>query len=231
MKKSFLNTIAAFFKSLGTKGASGEPVNDEWTSRQSTRVEKKENQVQEKLEDDKRIELSIDLTEEQPTTKPVKEVTESSLPTKETEETGLAPELVALQKQYVWRLIKAKEPLAIKPLPEPFSFIDKSKNPVLANRSEISFIKELLTKAAEAGIENRFTFTLSVTHEIIVKYRSRTVGRVFLQSRKHRMVFKHDGNTLIAENLTLTQCKKLLLIWLGQIKEQQTEQTQKAASA
>ena len=78
MKKSFLNTIAAFFNSLGTKGASGEPVNDEWTSRQSARVEKKENQVQEELEDDKRIELSIDLTEEPPTTKPVKEVTESS---------------------------------------------------------------------------------------------------------------------------------------------------------
>lgn len=223
MKKNILNAIAAFFKSLGPKGASGEPVNEDWASRQAARSQEKEP-AQDNLENDKHIELSIDLTEEPVTIETTDKSQESHSSAKELEEVSLAPELVALQKQYAWRLIKAKEPLTVKPLPEPFSFIDKDKKAVLANRSEISFIKELLTKAAEAGIENRFSFALSVSREIIVKYRNRTVGRVFLQSRKHRMVFKRDGNTFIAENLTLAQCKKLLLIWLGQIKEKQTEQ-------
>ena len=32
------------------------------------------------------------------------------------------------------------------------------------------------------------------------------------------MVFKVGGNTYILENLSLVECKKLLLIWIGQIK-------------
>lgn len=60
---------------------------------------------------------------------------------------------------------------------------------------------------------------MSSSNEIVVKYRYKLLGRAYLHGRKHRMIFKVDGNTLVAENLSLAQCKKLLLIWIGQIKE------------
>ena len=121
MKKNILNAIAAFFKSLGPKGASGEPVNEDWASRQAARSQEKEP-AQDNLENDKHIEISIDLTEEPVTIETTDKAQESHSSAKELEEVSLAPELVALQKQYAWRLIKAKEPLTVKPLPEPFFF-------------------------------------------------------------------------------------------------------------
>ncbi len=33
------------------------------------------------------------------------------------------------------------------------------------------------------------------------------------------MVFKVDGKTLVEDGLTLSDCKKLLIVWIGQIKE------------
>lgn len=127
-------------------------------------------------------------------------------------------QLVRLQTHYSWRILKANKALPQQIIPDPFYFISRDKQPVVANRYEVSFIKKLLKRAAEAGVENKFQFSLSKNHEIVVKYRYKLLGRVFLQGRKHRMVFKVGGNTYILENLSLVECKKLLLIWIGQIK-------------
>lgn len=86
----------------------------------------------------------------------------------------------------------------------------------------MSFVKELLTKAAEAGVENKFTFSLSSTMSVVVKYKKKLVGRVYLHGKKHSMSFKVDGKTIIEEQLSLSECKKLIVIWIGQIKDSQT---------
>lgn len=228
MDKSILNSIISFFKSIGQKGATGEPINENWAS-SSKNIDAQEQAKQELLAEiekhkslhnksaDHTIDLVNDVTpDETPKTIELTPIEVTN------EKVALPPELAKLQEKFTWRSLKVKTPLPINQLPEPFYFIGKDKQPVVANRAEVSFIKELLTKAAEAGIKNRFSFTLSKTHEIVIKYRYKLLGRVFLQGKKHRMVFKVDGNTFILENLSLAECKKLLLIWLGQIKVQST---------
>lgn len=220
MQKTFFESIVAFFKSIGHKKPSGEPVNESWedlihnqpkdplkvspTSTSKSRELGKETP-------DQIIDIQPD---------PVDTPDEIQLtPTTPEEQETLPAELIELQNKYPWRSLKAKLPFAPKVLPEPFYFIGKDKQPVAANRSEMSFVKELLAKTAEAGLPNKFAFALSSSNEIVVKYRYKLLGRVYLHGRKHRMIFKVDGNTLVAENLSLAQCKKLLLIWIGQIKE------------
>lgn len=223
MEKSFIKSLVSFFKSLGRREATGEPINADWGKRaDKSEVLQKNNtahtdaaeKIPQEVVGDNSIELlsipEIDLGLDQTIKLEPSEPSEDEL--------TLPPELKRLQSMYSWRVLKAKKALPLQVIPDPFYFIDKDKQPVLANRSEVSFIKELLKKAAEAGIENKFQFTLSKTHEIVIKYRYKVLGRVFLQGRKHRMVFKIDGNTYIVENLSLTECKKLLLIWIGQIR-------------
>ena len=130
--------------------------------------------------------------------------------------------LEALRAQYVWRKIKAEKPLQIQPLPEPFYFLTSDNQPVEASKLEVSFVKELLTKAAEAGVENKFTFSLSSTMSVVVKYKKKLVGRVYLHGKKHSMSFKVDGKTILEEQLSLSECKKLIVVWIGQIKDSQT---------
>ena len=131
---------------------------------------------------------------------------------------ALPPELARLQMHYSWRALKAKEGLPQPALPNPFCFTGHDKESVPANRSEQSFIKELLDKVAGAGIKNQFQFSLSKNREIVVKYQKNLLGRAFLGGRKHKMEFKVKQDTYTLENLSLTECKKLLLIWIGQIK-------------
>lgn len=220
MKTTFLDSIVDFFKSISHKKPSGEPVNQNWEKNVT-------NQPKDPLT------ISNPITEETNKTNKTNAVAEIAIepdpidkpqeieltPTVPDGQETLPPELIELQNKYPWRSLKAKLPFAPKVLPEPFYFIGKDKQPVAANRSEMSFVKELLSKTAEAGLPNKFAFALSSSNEIVVKYRYKLLGRVYLHGRKHRMIFKVDGNTLVAENLSLAQCKKLLLIWIGQIKE------------
>lgn len=131
----------------------------------------------------------------------------------------LSEAIEALRVQYPWRKLKAEKPLSVQTLPEPFYFLTSDNQPVEAGKFEVSFIKELLTKAAEAGIENKFTFSISSTMSVIVKYKKKLVGRVYLHGRKHHMTFKTDAKIVTEENLTLSECKKLIPIWIGQIKD------------
>ena len=110
-------------------------------------------------------------------------------------------------------------PLPVQTLPEPLFFLSNDNQPVEANKLEISFVKELLEKAAQAGVENKFTFSMSATMNVVVKYKKKLIGRVYLHGKKNKMVFKVDGKTLAEDGLTLSDCKKLLIIWIGQIKE------------
>ena len=220
MKTTFLDSIVDFFKSISHKKPSGEPVNQNWEKNVT-------NQPKDPLT------ISNPITEETNKTNKTNTVAEIAIepdpidkpqeieltPTVPDGQETLPPELIELQNKYPWRSLKAKLPFAPKVLPEPFYFIGKDKQPVAANRSEMSFVKELLTKTAEAGLPNKFAFTMSSSNEIVVKYRYKLLGRAYLHGRKHRMIFKVNGNTLVAENLSLAQCKKLLLIWIGQIKE------------
>ena len=41
----------------------------------------------------------------------------------------------------------------------------------------------------------------------------------YLHGRKHHMTFKTDAKIVTEENLTLSECKKLIPIWIGQIKD------------
>lgn len=208
---------------MGHKKSSGEPIN---VNRDSGAYKKQSqdetNLAQEKtsqralqgIDKDSHVELLVDVENDS-------EVSETMvLKPSEPQDNGLVLplQLVRLQPHYSWRILKANKALQQQIIPDPFYFISRDKQPVVANRYEVSFIKELLKRAAEAGVENKFQFSLSKTHEIVVKYRYKLLGRVFLQGRKHRMVFKVGGNTYILENLSLAECKKLLLIWIGQIK-------------
>ena len=60
---------------------------------------------------------------------------------------------------------------------------------------------------------------MSATMNVVVKYKKKLIGRVYLHGKKHKMVFKVDGKTLVEDGLTLSDCKKLLIVWIGQIKE------------
>ena len=48
MDKSILNSIISFFKSIGQKGATGEPINENWAS-SSKNIDAKEQAKQELL--------------------------------------------------------------------------------------------------------------------------------------------------------------------------------------
>lgn len=220
MKTTFLDSIVDFFKSISHKKPSGEPVNQNWEKNVTNQPKDPltiSNPIAEEANNTEKTNAEAEIAiKPDPIDKPQEiELT----PTVPDGQETLPPELIELQNKYPWRSLKAKLPFAPKVLPEPFYFIGKDKQPVAANRSEMSFVKELLTKTAEAGLPNKFAFTMSSSNEIVVKYRYKLLGRAYLHGRKHRMIFKVDGNTLVAENLSLAQCKKLLLISIGQIKE------------
>ena len=223
MEKNILDSILDFFKSIGHKKPSGEPINSNWNSGADKKLpqdgtnlaqEETSNRALQGIDKEPHIDLLVDV--ENDSDAPEAMVLEPSEAHESKVE--LPQQLVQLQSHYSWRALKAKDTLPQQILPDPFYFISKDKQPVVANRAEVSFIKELLKRAAETGVENKFQFSLSKTHEVVVKYRYKLLGRVFLQGRKHRMVFKVDGNTYILENLSLAECKKLLVIWIGQIK-------------
>ena len=224
LEQNILDKIVNFFKSLGTKPASGEPLDLSKFGRveRDFKSDRKEvlirHDIPVKIE--KQTEVSpdqvIEITKEDSETASV-EVVAKVRPKKE-----YSAALEALRAQYVWRKIKAEKPLQIQPLPEPFYFLTSDNQPVEASKLEVSFVKELLTKAAEAGVENKFTFSLSSTMSVVVKYKKKLVGRVYLHGKKHSMSFRVDGKTIIEEQLSLSECKKLIVVWIGQIKDSQT---------
>lgn len=208
MGKSFINSLLSFFKSLGRREATGDPINADW-DKQADKGEalQKTNVVHteaaEKSSQGIADEPSIDLTAEFKIDPVIDQTIKLEPSEPMDDELTLPPELKRLQSMYYWRVLKAKKALPQQVIPDPFYFIGKDKQPALANRSEVSFIKELLKKAAEAGIESKFQFTLSKTHEIIIKYRYKVLSRIFLQGRKYRMVFKIEGNTNILKSLNV----------------------------
>lgn len=232
LEKNILDKIADFFKSIGTRKASGEPI-DLGRPKHDFETEEKEIHIthdepvkvksKAALQDKKDnpvIQLVKDKEGSQKATQTEKEakkpvtIVATVKPRKE-----LSEAIEALRVQYPWRKLKAEKPLSVQTLPEPFYFLTSDNQPVEAGKFEVSFIKELLTKAAEAGIENKFTFSISSTMSVIVKYKKKLVGRVYLHGRKHYMTFKTDAKIVTEENLTLSECKKLIPIWIGQIKD------------
>ena len=232
--KKIIDSVVNFFKTLGQKDSGIEPINENWpTKTENRQADPLTISSAPKTETLKTYEIgetekeTLEEGKEEATVEePAKIELTPTIP--DNEEPTLPEEIKALQTKYPWRSLKAKEPLPRKNILEPFYFIGKDKQPVPANRSEMSFVKELLNKAADAGIPNKFAFTSSNSNEIIIKYRYKLLGRAFLHGRKHRMTFKVDGSTFIVDNLSMAQCKKLLLIWLGQIKEA-TKSKEKAA--
>lgn len=236
LEQNILNKIVNFFKSLGTKPASGEPLDLSKFGRveRDFKSDRKEvlirHDIPVKIE--KQTEVSsdqvIEITKEDSETASVAKVAGEKMPATIEVVAKVRPKkeysaaLEALRAQYVWRKIKAEKPLQIQPLPEPFYFLTSDNQPVEASKLEVSFVKELLTKAAEAGVENKFTFSLSSTMSVVVKYKKKLVGRVYLHGKKHSMSFRVDGKTIIEEQLSLSECKKLIVVWIGQIKDSQT---------
>ena len=236
LEQNILDKIVNFFKSLGTKPASGEPLDLSKFGRveRDFKSDRKEvlirHDIPVKIE--KQTEVSPDqvikITKEDSETASVAKVAGEKMPATIEVVAKVRPKkeysaaLEALRAQYVWRKIKAEKPLQIQPLPEPFYFLTSDNQPVEASKLEVSFVKELLTKAAEAGVENKFTFSLSSTMSGVVKYKKKLVGRVYLHGKKHSMSFKVDGKTILEEQLSLSECKKLIVVWIGQIKDSQT---------
>lgn len=236
LEQNILDKIVNFFKSLGTKPASGEPLDLSKFGRveRDFKSDRKEvlirHDIPVKIE--KQTEVSSDqvikITKEDSETASVAKVAGEKMPATIEVVAKVRPKkeysaaLEALRAQYVWRKIKAEKPLQIQPLPEPFYFLTSDNQPVEASKLEVSFVKELLTKAAEAGVENKFTFSLSSTMSVVVKYKKKLVGRVYLHGKKHSMSFRVEGKTIIEEQLSLSECKKLIVIWIGQIKDSQT---------
>lgn len=236
LEQNILDKIVNFFKSLGTKPASGEPLDLSKFGRveRDFKSDRKEvlirHDIPVKIE--KQTEVSPDqvlkITKEDSETASVAKVAGEKMPATIEVVAKVRPKkeysaaLEALRAQYVWRKIKAEKPLQIQPLPEPFYFLTSDNQPVEASKLEVSFVKELLTKAAEAGVENKFTFSLSSTMSVVVKYKKKLVGRVYLHGKKHSMSFRVDGKTIIEEQLSLSECKKLIVVWIGQIKDSQT---------
>lgn len=236
LEQNILDKIVNFFKSLGTKPASGEPLDLTKFGRTETEFKSDRKEVPIRHDIPVRIEkqtevspdqvIAITKEEEQKTDSVAKAVDEKAPATVEVvakvhPKKEYSAALEALRTQYVWRKLKAEKPLSVQPLPEPFYFLTSDNQPVEASKLEVSFVKELLTKAAEAGIENKFTFSLSATMSVVVKYRKKLVGRVYLHGKKHRMSFKANGKTITEEQLSLSECKKLIVIWIGQIKDSQ----------
>ena len=233
LEQNILDKIVNFFKSLGTKPASGEPLDLSKFGRveRDFKSDRKEvlirHDIPVKIE--KQTEVSPDqvikITKEDSETASVAKVAGEKMPATIEVVAKVRPKkeysaaLEALRAQYVWRKIKAEKPLQIQPLPEPFYFLTSDNQPVEASKLEVSFVKELLTKAAEAGVENKFTFSLSSTMSVVVKYKKKLVGRVYLHGKKHSMSFRVDGKTIIEEQLSLSECKKLIVVWIGQIKD------------
>lgn len=232
LEKNILDKIADFFKSIGTRKASGEPIDlgrpkhdfetqekeihitpDEPVRGKGDLQDKKDDQIIQ-LVKDKETGRNTKATTARVETKETTTIVATVKPRKE-----LSEAIEALRVQYPWRKLKAEKPLSVQTLPEPFYFLTSDNQPVEAGKFEVSFIKELLTKAAEAGIENKFTFSISSTMSVIVKYKKKLVGRVYLHGRKHHMTFKTDAKIVTEENLTLSECKKLIPIWIGQIKD------------
>lgn len=236
LEQNILDKIVNFFKSLGTKPASGEPLDLSKFGRveRDFKSDRKEvlirHDIPVKIE--KQTEVSpdqvIEITKEDSETASVAKVADEKVPATIEVVAKVRPKkeysaaLEALRAQYVWRKIKAEKPLQIQPLPEPFYFLTSDNQPVEASKLEVSFVKELLTKAAEAGVENKFTFSLSSTMSVVVKYKKKLVGRVYMHGKKHSMSFRVEGKTIIEEQLSLSECKKLIVIWIGQIKDSQT---------
>ena len=236
LEQNILGKIVNFFKSLGTKPASGEPLDLSKFGRveRDFKSDRKEvlirHDIPVKIE--KQTEVSpdqvIEITKEDSETASVAKVADEKMPATIEVVAKVRPKkeysaaLEALRAQYVWRKIKAEKPLQIQPLPDPFYFLTSDNQPVEASKLEVSFVKELLTKAAEAGVENKFTFSLSSTMSVVVKYKKKLVGRVYLHGKKHSMSFRVDGKTIIEEQLSLSECKKLIVVWIGQIKDSQT---------
>ncbi len=235
LEQNILDKIVNFFKSLGTKPASGEPLDLSKFGRTESEFKSDLKEVPIRhgipVRIEKQTEVSpdqvIEITREEPKTVPASKTLEEKTPATVEVVAKVHPKkeysaaLEALRTQYVWRKIKAEKPLQVQPLPEPFYFLTSDNQPVEASKLEVSFVKELLTKAAEAGIENKFTFSLSATMSVVVKYRKKLVGRVYLHGKKHRMSFKANGKTITEEQLSLSECKKLIVIWIGQIKDSQ----------
>lgn len=236
LEQNILDKIVNFFKSLGSKPASGEPLDLSKFGRveRDFKSDRKEvlirHDIPVKIE--KQTEVSPDqvikITKEDSETASVAKVADEKMPATIEAVAKVRPKkeysaaLEALRAQYVWRKIKAEKPLQIQPLPEPFYFLTSDNQPVEASKLEVSFVKELLTKAAEAGVENKFTFSLSSTMSVVVKYKKKLVGRVYLHGKKHSMSFRVDGKTILEEQLSLSECKKLIVVWIGQIKDSQT---------
>lgn len=236
LEQNILDKIVNFFKSLGAKPASGEPLDLSKFGRveRDFKSDRKEvlirHDIPVKIE--KQTEVSSDqvikITKEDSETASVAKVAGEKMPATIEVVAKVRPKkeysaaLEALRAQYVWRKIKAEKPLQIQPLPEPFYFLTSDNQPVEASKLEVSFVKELLTKAAEAGVENKFTFSLSSTMSVVVKYKKKLVGRVYLHGKKHSMSFRVDVKTIIEEQLSLSECKKLIVVWIGQIKDSQT---------
>ncbi len=233
LEQNILDKIVNFFKSLGTKPASGEPLDLSKFGRTESEFKSDLKEVPIRhdipVKIEKQTEVSpdqvIEITQEEPKsaskTVDAKKLTTVEVVAKVHPKKEYSASLEALRAQYVWRKIKAEKPLQVQPLPEPFYFLTSDNQPVEASKLEVSFVKELLTKAAEAGIENKFTFSLSATMSVVVKYRKKLVGRVYLHGKKHRMSFKANGKTITEEQLSLSECKKLIVIWIGQIKDSQ----------
>lgn len=233
LEQNILDKIVNFFKSLGTKPASGEPLDLSKFGRTESEFKSDLKEVPIRhdipVKIEKQTEVSpdqvIEITQEEPKsaskTVDAKKPTTVEVVAKVHPKKEYSASLEALRAQYVWRKIKAEKPLQVQPLPEPFYFLTSDNQPVEASKLEVSFVKELLAKAAEAGIENKFTFSLSATMSVVVKYRKKLVGRVYLHGKKHRMSFKVNGKTITEEQLSLSECKKLIVIWIGQIKDSQ----------
>ncbi len=226
LEKNILDQIVQFFKSIGTKKASGEPID---LGRNRPDFESEEKQIHIAHDVEIRPEMSADTSERmiQVTHEEVEEKTEAQkeqpvpavVVAKVRPRKTYSQAVESLRNLYPWRKLKAEKPLPVQDLPEPFYFLTSDNQPVEASKLEISFVKELLSKAAEAGIENKFTFSLSSTMSVTVKYKKKLVGRVYLHGRNHKMSFKSEGKTVSEENLTLSECKRLIPIWIGQIKE------------
>lgn len=236
LEQNILDKIVNFFKSLGTKPASGEPLDLSKFGRveRDFKSDRKEVLIRRDIpvKIEKQTEVSpdqvIEITKEDSETASVAKVADEKVPATIEVVAKVRPKkeysaaLEALRAQYVWRKIKAEKPLQIQPLPEPFYFLTSDNQPVEASKLEVSFVKELLTKAAEAGVENKFTFSLSSTMSVVVKYKKKLVGRVYLHGKKHSMSFRVEGKTILEEQLSLSECKKLIVVWIGQIKDSQT---------
>lgn len=246
--QSFLEKVLDFLKAIGRREASGEPI-DIGRGKPDEDIDDKQIDLIVDLHNDEADKKNAEPSEAkadaklhakaEPKAKPVAKTRTRKVPkaapglltrsaTPEQTQSALAqaglegsypPVVAELIVRYVWKDLKSKTPLPVPVVNEPFNFVGPDKNPVAANRAEISFVKELLKKAVEAGLESKFAFSLLPTMELVVKYRNRLVGRVFLHGRNHHMVFRIDRKAIRVDNLSLTECKKLTVVWIGQIKD------------